>query len=82
MLDALLAKRHPPSQPARSEALLLPDETQPDSHPVIFDAIDGLAIQKSVLVCTGSAGPSGLDAPAWRHMCIAFKNHQLTFVAH
>lgn len=44
-------------------------------HPVIFDSIDGHAIQQAALRTNSAAGPSGLDASAWKRMCTAFKQH-------
>ena len=46
--------------------------TQP--HPVLFDKIDGLLIRSTVLRMDGAAGPSGLDAAAWKRMCTSFKS--------
>lgn len=42
-------------------------------HPVIFDEITGLSIMEAALHTEGSAGPSGLDAYAWKRMCNSFK---------
>ena len=42
-------------------------------HPIIFDSIDGSAIRSAALNVHGSAGPSGLDAHAWRRLCTSFK---------
>ena len=41
-------------------------------HPVIFE-ITGLSIMEAALHTEGSAGPSGLDAYAWKRMCSSFK---------
>ena len=41
-------------------------------HSVIFDGIDASAIKSAVLQTEGSAGPSGIDAKAWRRLCTSF----------
>jgi len=41
---------------------------------VLFDRIDGDAIQSTALKTDGAAGPSGLDAAAWRRLCTSFKS--------
>ena len=46
---------------------------KPAVHAIIFDAIDGLLIRKMALKSTGSAGPSGLDASAWKRLCTSFQ---------
>ena len=46
------------------------DHTCP-SHPVIFDALNGAIIKDIASHMKGSAGPSGLDAEDWRHICAA-----------
>ena len=44
-------------------------------HPVVFDRIDAhlILIHTTALRTSGAAGPSGLDAHAWRRLCTAFK---------
>ena len=42
-------------------------------HPIIFDSIDARLIRSTSLRVSGAAGPSGLDAHAWRRLCTAFK---------
>ena len=42
-------------------------------HPVIFEEITGLSIMEAALHTEGSAGPSGLDAYAWKRMCSSFQ---------
>ena len=49
----------------------LPELTSHD--PTLFEALDGALIQQVALQCRGSAGPTGLDAHAWRRMCSSFK---------
>ena len=43
------------------------------TDPVIFEDIDGQLIEQVARQCKGSAGPSGLDACAWRRTSTAFK---------
>ena len=69
-----LESLHPEGKPLAIEALLsctLPNALPAD--PVIFEAIDGNMIKSTALHCKGSAGPSGVDAHAWRQMCSSFK---------
>ena len=39
----------------------------------MFEVIDGQLIRSTVLKMDGAAGPSGLDAAAWKRMCTSFK---------
>ena len=43
------------------------------SDPILFEALDGARIQQVAHQCNGYAGPTGLDAHAWRRMCTSFK---------
>ena len=83
VLDELRSK-HPPSMTPNPDVII--DDQPDDFHPVIFDAVDGEAILRSALRTQGSAGPSGLDANAWRRICTSFKSssdicHSLALVA-
>ena len=71
--DALVNK-HPPRQPAVPSAILTTNNSTPDLHPVVFDVIDGNLICESALKSDGAAGPSSLDAAAWRRLCCSFKS--------
>ena len=42
--------------------------------PVIFGSINADMITDIVLLCKGSARPSGVDALAWHRMCSSFKD--------
>ena len=42
-------------------------------HPIIFEGITGASIHESALHTDGGAGPSGLDAQAWRRICSSFQ---------
>ena len=72
VMDHLLDK-HPPRTPALPSAI----SDQPPAiapHSVIFDQIDGALIRSISQQMDGSAGPSGLDAHAWKGLCSSFHN--------
>ena len=71
VLDVLKSK-HPTARPASEDALLPPHQEPPTIHPVIFDMIDAGSIRFAALSTKGAAGPSGLDAHCWRHLCTSF----------
>jgi len=43
-------------------------------NPIVFDGLDADAIRHTALHTHGAAGPSGLDAFAWRRLCSSFKS--------
>ena len=45
----------------------------PPPHPIVFDQLDAICIHRAVLKTSGAAGPSGLDAAAWRCICTSFQ---------
>ena len=67
-----LQDKHPPGKNASPEALIQSSSSAPLSHPVIFDQIQGCTIRSAALNTNGAAGPSGLDAAAWRRLCTSF----------
>lgn len=67
-----LKKKHLVGRPASSEVLLPPPSHDSTFHPVVFDVLDGVAIHSAAL-WTKAAGPSGLDAYGWRHLCTSFQ---------
>ena len=71
VLDALKEK-HPSSKPAYEKALMGEVEPSPCFHPVAFSQITGDAIKRAALRTEGAAGPSGIDALAWRRLCTSF----------
>ena len=46
----------------------MPDLPPSESHPVLFDGIDGQLIHETVLKMDGAAGFSDLDAAAWKRL--------------
>ena len=68
-----LKKKHPVGRPAPSEVLLPPPTRDSVCHPIVFDVLDGAAIRSAALWTKGAAGPSGLDAYGWRHLCTSFR---------
>ena len=72
ILDELKAK-HPPKGPFSKDAIT--EDLKKTFHPVIFDAIDGEAIQRAAVHTNGAAGPSGIDANGWRRLCTSFKQY-------
>ena len=68
----VLQSKHPLGQLATTDAIL--PGVPPEIHPVVFDSIDACLVRSTALHCKGAAGPSGLDAYAWRRLCTAFKS--------
>ena len=68
----ILREKHPAAQAACSTALLSLVDNTVETHPVLFERIDGDLIRSTALKVQGSAGPSGMDAAGWRRMCTAF----------
>ena len=69
----VLMKKHPHKQSPRPSSLIEPDSPPPEPHPVMFEVIDGQLIRSTMLKMDGAAGPSGLDAAAWKCMCTSLK---------
>ena len=70
----ILLRKHPPKQSPKQSTIITPDAPIVEPHPVLFDKIDGLLIRNTVLRMDGAAGPSGLDAAAWKRMCTSFRS--------
>ena len=68
----VLRSKHPPAKPATPTALVMSHQEPPQVHPVIYDRIGACCICSAALNTKGSAGPSGLDAHYWRHLCTSF----------
>ena len=69
----VLLEKHPPNIPPVQSAILNRD-CNLEPHPVIFYGIDGELIQNTAINTDEAAGPSGLDAMAWRRLCTSFKS--------
>ena len=65
-----LKSKHPPAGSVYTSGLL--DEQPPDSHPIIFECLNGNMVRSAALHCQGSAGPSELDASNWHRLCTMF----------
>ena len=73
MVKDHLLDKHPQGAPATPSAI---SEQTPaiEPHSVVFDQIDGSMIRSIIQQMDGSAGPSGLDAHAWKCLCSSFHN--------
>ena len=68
-----LREKHPTRQPPKPSATLsLDHKATTIHHPIIFEQIDAQLIHKTTLQMDGAAGPSGLDAGAWKRLCSSF----------
>ena len=70
----ILLKKHPSKKPSKQSSIITVVPEIADLHPVLFDRIDGALIHSTALKMTGAAGPSGLDAIAWKRLCSSFKS--------
>ena len=68
----ILEEKHPKGRDADPRTLVEGDPNH--VNPVIFESLDGDAIRQAALHTNGAAGPSGLDALAWRRLCCSFKS--------
>ena len=66
-----IKEKYPPPSTATKEALLDGERKHP--HPVIFSAITGDMVRKAAIETKGAAGPSGMDANAWRKLLTSRK---------
>jgi hypothetical protein len=73
----ILHEKHP--SPVGASAEFIESAPLPGSqhgHPVLFESIDGEAITRAAMATHGSAGPSGLDANAWRQLLTGYRPSQ------
>ena len=69
----ILAQKHPQGQVAPADTLLGPGCCNPPCYdPILFDQLTGDLIKRAPLCTHGAAGPSGVDAYAWRRLCSSF----------
>ena len=71
----ILKDKHPAAAPLNEDSIIR--GSPPDSHPVIFDSIDAALVRSVSLHTSGAAGPSGVDAWAWRKLCTSYKKASL-----
>ena len=65
-----LIKKHPDRSPVTPMGLVTSSAASLQSyHPIILDCLDGDLICRPAFRIEGSAGPSGVDALGWRHLC-------------
>ena len=69
VLESLRSK-HPSTRPAPEGSLLNGPSREPNQ--IIYESINAKCIRLVALRINGSAGPSGLDAEAWKRMLSAF----------
>ena len=67
----ILLEKHPVGKIVPECTLL--NGTPNAVNPILFDSLDADAICQTALHTHRAAGPSGLDAYAWRRMCSSFK---------
>jgi hypothetical protein len=69
----ILRNKHPKGKPTLQTAVVNDIPIQ-EAHPIIYESITSESILKAVLRTDGSAGPSGLDAQAWRRICTSYQS--------
>ena len=67
----ILSDKHPPAEPIQNSAVM-PGEPPAPPHPTYFAAINRESIRQAAIDTQGAAGPSGMDAAAWRYLCTGF----------
>ena len=71
----VLLEKHPHGCAPAAETLLTVSDNEDMHHdPIIFERITGEAIKIAANNTQGAAGPSGVDAYAWRRFCSSFKS--------
>ena len=71
----ILIQKHPEAKIPPPETFLSEPESDETYHdPIVFERITGDNIKKAANRRQGTAGPSGVDAYAWRRFCSSFKN--------
>ena len=73
-VQEILKDKHPLAAPS-TPCTLLDNEDNPEPiDPILFNGLNSKTTLQSAVHTQGSAGPSGLDAQAWRRMCTSFKS--------
>ena len=68
----ILKEKHPAGKDPIAPCLI---DGEPETvNPITFDGLDADAIRQAAVHTHGAAGPSGLDAYAWRRLCSSFKS--------
>ena len=65
-IRAILQSKHP--EPTQAEERALSSDDAPSIEEVIFESIDGKAIQASAMKTFGSGGATKADADIWKHI--------------
>ena len=75
----ILAEKHPPGRMAATDTLLDSGRSDPPCYdPILFEQLTGDLIKWAALHTHGAAGPSGVDAYAWRRLCSSFGSASVT----
>ena len=67
----ILEDKHPMAAPLHQEAVMSGPLPIPP-HAMRFASLTRETVRRATLHTHGAAGPSGMDADAWRHMCTSF----------
>ena len=71
----ILIQKHPEAKIPPPETLVPEPESDETYHDlIVFEKITGDNIKQAANRRQGTAGPSGVDAYAWRRFCSSFKN--------
>ena len=68
----ILFDKHPHGRAAAPHVLLDCTTEKPCYDPVIYQCLTGDVIKRAAIHTHGAAGPSGVDACAWRRICTSF----------
>ena len=73
----ILLEKHPEPLIPPAEALM---EGEPvNVNPILFERLTPELIKNTCRLARGAAGPSGLDAEAWKRMITCLNNHQIDY---
>ena len=68
----VLKQKHPQAQPLFPDCVVGGANVPLRVHLVIFDGLQGSLVRSAALQTFGAAGPSGVNAKGWRHLCTLF----------